>query len=491
MPRSFAYLAVLVSACGLAPGAARAASPAYVVAPVTGVTYTGTLLLNRWGQVAGTGITGAAPVLWTPSIANGPTGKILNLSTQPGFPANAQPSFPGSVAAINDRGQVTGSAHVSSGGDANGTVTFLWTPKTLNSAAGVLHGGAGKVTAFAQVNAGSFALAPYPHSINNLGQISASGAYYVPELFTPTAANTGAGNWTFDSSISVSNFYINDAGTVGGSAYGGDFPDNGHNHAFEQASFPGFTNAALIVDANWQAMTNSAVLGLNAAGDAIISAEPTTDNEMHSFLDKGGVITDISGDESTPAAINNSDMVVGGHVVNGGEVAYVFGNGVRTDLPTVIPATVNGNGFVIDAFPAGLNDRGQILITGNDGAGDSVFLLTPAAQIIGKQPAVVNGVLHPAGAGQFKRTVTVKNTTSLPLSGTVSVAFDGLPAGVSIPASTAATQFAGPAGSPVVDVSFTDLAAGASAPAVTVVFTAPSAASIKYTARVLTSNAPR
>lgn len=483
---------------GLAAVHPALADPAYVVTPIPGVTnilangVTNTRL-NKWGQVIASRNEGnAAPMLWSPSIANGTTtGVLLDLSTQVGYPASAYSTHKGDALALNDLGEVAGDAYVASGGDANNVLSWVFVPKTLNNSKGALHGTKGTVTTFAVMADG---LAEYPSSINDDGQITGHGSYYHPELFTPTVADTATGTWMSDTNVGVTDFFINNAGMVGGGVYGSSLPNyHGWDFAFVQAGFPPVGGASIIAAPSWSLTSNADALGINQLGDVIVDTVPTAVNAVHGYLVKNGVVTDVGGNGGSDGAflygINDSDMIVGYDIDGPGSYPSLYANGTTYNLATLVP-TANGLTLSSQSGPVAINDKGQILAGGGDLSGDSVFLLTPAAMIQGKQPKIASGSKHAIAGGEFTQLVTVTNTTGAILPGAVSVAFDGLPATVTVVGPTGTTAFAGPTGSPYIDFSAGNLAAGATA-SLTVTFAAPSAAAIVYTARALDGTAPR
>jgi len=84
----------------------------------------------------------------------------------------------------------------------------------------------------------------------------------------------------------------------------------------------------------------------------------------------------------------------------------------------------------------------------------------------------------------------VQNNGTTTIAGPISVALDGLTAGVTLTNKTGKTVYTGP-GSVYANVSSGDLAAGATTAAFTLVFSNPQLKTINYTARVLGSSAPR
>jgi hypothetical protein len=223
--------------------------------------------------------------------------------------------------------------------------------------------------------------------------------------------------------------------------------------------------------------------GINSKGDLAISALSSTVRAIHAYLYKNGAATDLSpgvlnGGLAAALAINNYDQVVGHADPNG---ASLFQNGQVLDLNLLNDF---GNGLVLGNALA-INDRGQILCTGSS----ATFLLTPAATWI--QPVTfAKGTLQHNGT-TYTQTITVTNTGASAVPGRVSIALDGLTSGVTLSNATGATQYAGPVGSPYVDVSASDLAPGATTASFTLTFSYSGGGTIKYTPRVLASSAPR
>jgi hypothetical protein len=222
--------------------------------------------------------------------------------------------------------------------------------------------------------------------------------------------------------------------------------------------------------------------GINSKGDLAISVLSSTVRAIHAYLYKNGAATDLSpgilnGGLAAAIAINNYDQVVG-HASGIG--ATLFQNGQMLDLSTLNDF---GNGLLLSDVIA-INDRGQILCTGSS----ATFLLTPAATWI--QPvSFTKGTLQHNG-NTFTQTITVTNTGANAIPGSISIALDGLPSGATLTNATGTTQFAGPVGSPYVDVSTSNLAPGATTTAFTLAFSY-AGSTIKYTPRVLATVAPR
>ena len=89
------------------------------------------------------------------------------------------------------------------------------------------------------------------------------------------------------------------------------------------------------------------------------------------------------------------------------------------------------------------------------------------------------------------QTVKVRNDGTTTMPGTISVALDGLTAGVTLSNAAGTTAYAAPIGSPYADVSSSDLAPGATTSAFTLTFSNPGHAVIKFAKRALATSAPR
>ena len=98
----------------------------------------------------------------------------------------------------------------------------------------------------------------------------------------------------------------------------------------------------------------------NAASDAFLYSS----GSMHDLGTLGGT-------ECQAYGINDSGVVVGWSTLSGNltEHAFIYSNGITQDLNNLIPP---GSGWVLHSA-TGINDVGQIVGSGNNGA----FLLNP------------------------------------------------------------------------------------------------------------------
>jgi hypothetical protein len=450
--------------------------------------------MNQWGQVIGTyggGLSGGVhAVLWTPNSANDGfnTGTLYSLESSPGFPLGTAWTWP---TGMNDRGQIAGQAHTPGQGDGNQQQSWMWSPQPLNAKNGsVLNHGTGTAITFPLLSIpGLGTLAENSQVINNMGVIGAYGIYGRALLWTPSFPNALTGVWTYDPDHGNGPAAINDAGQIAGSTCANSVWNGPYLHA---GALP-LLDADVLTSPLWEPPNSQECVGgasgINSKGDLAISALSSTIRAIHAYLYKNGAATDLSpgilnGGLAAAITINNYDQVVGHADPNG---ATLFQNGQMLDLSTLNDF---GNGLLLsDVFA--INDRGQILCAGSS----ATILLTPAATWI--QPVIfAKGTLQHNGA-TYTQTITVTNSGMVANSGakaipaTISIALDGLTSGVTLTNATGTTQFAGPFGSPYVDVSSSDLAPGATTAAFTLTFSNPAHATIQYTPRVLATAAPR
>jgi hypothetical protein len=443
--------------------------------------------LNRWGQVIGTyggGLSGGThAVLWTPASANDgfSTGSLFSIESSPGLPPGTVNTGP---TGLNDRGQVAGWAYTPGHGDGNQDQSWMWRPTTLNSTKGVLHGNAGSAVTFPLVSITPYGtLAEYAQQINNKGTISADGISGRPLLWTPTTPNGKSGTWTYDANHGAPPVGINDVGQIAGyscesSTWNGPYLHTG--------AFP-LLDSDVLSSSLWIPPTSGECVGgataINSKGHVAISAVSTA-NAIRAYLYRNGIVTDIStGLPSHAVNLNSFDQVVG-HADTDTQRAYLFQGGTAVDLNTLNDST---GGLLLKQAIA-INIAGQILATGVYPGAGATILLTPNALVI--NPVVVTKGPMQISGKTYSQTVTVQNNGTTTITGPISVALDGLTAGVTLTNRTGRTVYTGP-GSVYANVSASDLPAGATTTAFTLVFSNPQLKTINYSPRVLGSSAPR
>jgi len=444
--------------------------------------------LNRWGQVIGTyggGLSGGThAVLWTPNIANDgfSAGSLFAIESSPGLPSGTADTTP---TGLNDRGQVAGWAFTPGQGDGNQRQSWMWRPTTLNSAKGILHGNSGSAVTFPLITITPLGTGSEGNQqINSKGAISASGISYRALLFTPSQPNSKSGTWSYDANHAAPPASINDSGQISGTSCESAVWNGPYLHS---GAFPPLLDSDVLTSPLWIPPSSQECVGysaaLNSKGHLAISAASTA-NGIRAYLYRNGGATDIStGLASHALAINAYDQVVGIADTDTGR-AYLFQNGTAVDLNTLNDST---GGLLLKQAIA-INNAGQILATGVYPGAGATILLTPNA-LVSNPVLVTKGPFQISGT-TYSQTVTVQNSGTTTIPGPISVALDGLTAGVTLTNKTGKTVYTGP-GSVYANVSSSDLAAGATAAAFTLVFSNPQLKTINYTARVLGSAAPR
>ena len=368
-----------------------------------------------------------AAAFWAPPAM---AQRVIDLGTLPG-------STWSYASGINSKGQVAGTANW----DDGTAHAFLYSEGILADL-GVLPGDAQSTA----------------NGINDQGQIvgwsgSADGSIQHPFLYSGGAMSL---LWTLDGYAYSQATAINNSGQIAGYAMKSDLtsqavlyannsvtvlpalPGHPNNEAFginssEQvvgAAGAGYGVAFLysggviqnlgVPDASY---SGSTATGINDSGQVVGYAFVLAYNGVWSpFLYSGGAMTDLGRlpgfSQGVATAINNSGQVVGYLVPSKhvGAHAFVYANGIMTDLNSLLPAD---SGWVLIEANA-INDLGQIAGQGYNPAGEShAFLmnlttLSPSSAIVGG-PAftlTVNGF-----ATNFTPDVTV-NWNGVPLATT-------------------------------------------------------------------------
>lgn len=228
----------------------------------------------------------------------------------------------------------------------------------------------------------------YGAAVNDRGQVTGT-------LFTPDFANRTTIAHAFLSGDGA----VADLGTLGGASswgmainsagvvVGASEVASGLQHAFISS---GGTMSDLGVQPGY---TTSAAVGINDAGVVIgLSQAAPGEQPFHvsSFITKGGALVDLGkltpdADATVAGAINNAGEVVGGSWQGATESAFLWKDGVMTDLNTLIPTSSDFH--LREALY--INDAGQIVARGRDARGvDSTYLLTPEGMPTPVAPAL-------------------------------------------------------------------------------------------------------
>jgi hypothetical protein len=229
---------------------------------------------------------------------------------------------------------------------------------------------------------------------------------------------------------------INDAGDIAGNGDGAEVLENGTLIALDPTASYSYAEAisgnglvagyapgtsSIAGDADpwvWNPATGQATdlggggaeaFGVNNSGQAT-GFDGLDNADFQAFFYSNGKFQDIG--QSQGNAINNAGLVVG----QNGADAFIYGNGVATDLNSLIPA---GSGFTLNNAVA-INNSGQILVQATDASGtEHAVLLTPAPT----PSFVLTSVPSSTTAGSaFTVTVTATNpngTTDTGYTGTV------------------------------------------------------------------------
>ena len=118
--------------------------------------------------------------------------------------------------------------------------------------------------------------------------------------------------------------------------------------------------------------------GISNNGQVVGEANIGSGN-IHAFLYNNGVMTDLGtlgGSNSYADGINNSGQVVGeAYTPSGSPHAFVYSNGIMTDLNSLITTS----GWTLEEA-TGINDNGQICGDGYTAGRLDAFLLTPVPE---------------------------------------------------------------------------------------------------------------
>jgi probable HAF family extracellular repeat protein len=251
------------------------------------------------------------------------------------------------ASAINDVGQVVCNS-VPLVGHVFGRCPYLWQ--------------SGNITYIGECGGSS-----YVNAINKAGQVTGSDVQQ-PFLWQN-------GSTTYLSNLSSSNSYgralgINDRGQV----VGYSTTRRGRQHGVL------WHNSRIKDLGTLPSGSNSQALGINKAGK-VVGWSDTNTGSQHAVLWQNRLISDLGtldGNATTATAINNRGTVVGYSLTNtyGNQVplhAFVWRNGVMTDLNSLLPAN---SGWELTTANA-INEQGQIVGSGKKDGQTKAFLLTP------------------------------------------------------------------------------------------------------------------
>ena len=129
------------------------------------------------------------------------------------------------------------------------------------------------------------------------------------------------------------------------------------------------TNLPLVLPGDDVAIPNR----INNRGEVVGWSQSLFFFEQHAVLLSHGQL--ISLGPGVANSINNRGQVVGSNFATGNETAFLYQNGTRIELNSVLPA---GSGWAL-AFANDINDRGQIVGGGFHNGAFHAFLLSPSS----------------------------------------------------------------------------------------------------------------
>ncbi|WP_051971684.1 PEP-CTERM sorting domain-containing protein [Massilia sp. 9096] len=296
------------------------------------------------------------------------------------------------ASAINDAGQVVGSA---------GGAAAIYAGGTLSSLAGALGPGTGLVINNAGDVAGSlgpqFGGSAYAYRGGTLTNIGALLPVDYPNSYAPAINNGGAVGGTALPPVGegLRGFVYAGGGfqTIG--TFGGDYSVltglNNHDAATGYASLNGpalnqpthafYYQGGSLQDLGTLGGTSSEGSALNDDGDVVGWSQLTGDAARHAFLYRGGSLLDLGslgGLQAEALGINNLGAVVGNSYLADGSTlhAFLYQGGVLVDLNGLI--SLGGGWQLTDAYD--INEAGQILGTACLGGSCSSVLLSPVPE---------------------------------------------------------------------------------------------------------------
>jgi len=327
-----------LSSCGGGGSNAPSGSPTYTVTYLAAIKGDPQALNNN-GQIAG--------VRYNVGPADGPHGFFYSDGTL--VDVGLLPTSRGSIAhGLNDQGQVVGTSYPMD----NFLHAFLWqNGQTSDLSTSALR--------FYEA-----------YAINNGGQVAGTCGQFLHACLWDNGRVTDLGTIGNVSGNSQARD-INDAMQVVGSSPG----PAGSEHAF-------LWQAGRMTDLGALSSTgSSSAYKINSMGQVVGQADVGT--KQHAFLWQNGQMTDLGTlpapfDNSQAADINISGQIIGESYAPGAtgpqtQHAFLYTGGKMYDLNTLIPSN---SGWVLE-WARSINDRGQIVGTGQYNGQGGTFLLTP------------------------------------------------------------------------------------------------------------------
>jgi probable HAF family extracellular repeat protein len=296
------------------------------------------------------------------------------------------------ASAINDAGQVVGTAGGAAAIYAGGTLTGLAGVGAPSAGLGINNAGdvAGSL---GQLYSGS-AFSYHAGTVTNIG--AALSADY-PASFANAINNSSAvgGNAIPFAGEAERGFIYQGGSFQNIGTFGGDYSVleglNNHNAATGYAALNGpalmqpthafYYQAGSLQDLGTLGGTSSEGHGLNDAGDVVGWSQLAGDAAQHAFLYRAGSLLDLGtlgGFQAEALGINNAGAIVGNSYLADGSTlhAFIYQGGKLVDLNGL--ASLGGGWQLTDAYD--INEAGQILGTACLGSSCSAVVLSPVPE---------------------------------------------------------------------------------------------------------------
>ncbi|HUI66607.1 MAG TPA: hypothetical protein VL087_00135 [Nitrospirota bacterium] len=328
---------------------------------------------------------------------------------------------------INDNGQVTGQAAITSGYIhaflySGGTMTDLGTLGGTTSVGSDINN-SGQIVGGAALT-GDTAVHAFLYSggiMADLGTLG--GTNSESQAINNSSQIVGEANLTGDTAqhaFLYSGGIMADLGTLGGTnSFGFGINTSGQivgvsDLSGDAASHAFLYSSSTMTDLGTLGGSDSRANGINDSGKIVGSSYLSGDAASHAILYSGGTMTDLGtlgGDFSTAFGINISGLIVGGSFLTGDTVqhAFLYSGGTMYDLNNLIPSS---SGWVLGAGQ-GINNAGQIVGWGAFNGTLHAFLLTPGAVAPVATGTNVSVALGPQVALTFSDVVTGGSVTAM------------------------------------------------------------------------------